>query len=162
LFGNNNQTLLLALRNGERLDAWQAQGISRENMELIRSFEYQSMSPQSAAAVFWYIRNALFFGQQLDHRSDAIPIAYEKLVENPREILQAICSCLNRTYLKKAPADVYAQSARKKPPNIDDRVTRLCEPMYDRLCRAAEVRWHELQLEAWVTPQIVTVHGAVG
>ena len=143
-FGTNNQELLAALSRGERLDAWQALGLSPGNFDLIRSFDYQAMSAQSAAAVFWYVRNSLFFDQGLDERDDVLPLAYEELVANPGPVLRSLCQFMGCTFRDSMISEVHEKSVGKKPSNIDARVAALCEPMYQRLRSAQERSWHAL------------------
>ena len=40
---------------------WQAGGLSDDHLALVRGYDYSAMSPESAAALFWYLRNSLYF-----------------------------------------------------------------------------------------------------
>lgn len=146
-FGKNNQELLTAFSKGERLDSWQAMGMTKKNLALLRTFNYQAMSPQSAAVVFWYLRNSLFFDQQLDKRNDVLPLAYEDLVTNPGPIMRGVCQFLGCHFHETLVRDVHAKSVGHRPIELDHRVRDLCEPMYQRLHDAQQRRWGELGLE---------------
>ncbi|MBV8160005.1 MAG: hypothetical protein JO265_03680, partial [Acidimicrobiia bacterium] len=69
-FGDTNLRVLSDIAAGHGADTWQAQRLSDDNLALIGSFDWTSMSPASAAAVFWYVRNSLFFDLGLDRRED--------------------------------------------------------------------------------------------
>jgi hypothetical protein len=145
-FGNNNQELLTAFSKGERFDEWQAMGLTAENLELLRAFDYQAMTPQSAAAVFWYLRNSLYFDQELDKREDVLPFAYEDLVTNPKFVMPAVCRFLDCEFQDAMIANIHAKSVGRAAADIDESVRQLCEPMYERLRVAQEQRWRSLGL----------------
>jgi hypothetical protein len=144
-FGKHNQELLTAFSKGERLDSWQAMGMTPENLALLRTFDYEAMSPQSAAVVFWYLRNSLFFDQQLDQRDDVLPLAYEDLVTNPEPIMRMLCQFLSCQFQEAMVRDVHAKSLGRRPIELDSRVRDLCEPMYQRLHDAQQQRWRAFE-----------------
>src|SRR3954451_5954822 len=65
-FGPNNLEVLREIAAGGGQDLWQRQGLTPELLDVVRGFDYERLSPESAAALFWYLRNELFFEQGLD------------------------------------------------------------------------------------------------
>ena len=46
------------------------------NLEIIRRFDYDRMTPESAAVLFWFVRNSLYFDLALDRRPDVALASY--------------------------------------------------------------------------------------
>lgn len=140
-FGSNNLDLLTAFSNGRQLDTWQAQGLTGEDVELIESFDYTDMSPHVAAAIFWYVRNSIFFSTGLDEMDNVLPIAYEDLVSKPAEVMPGICRFLGCDYNESMIKDIHSRSVGRSPSNLSERVEALCSPLYDRLHAIQKTRW---------------------
>ena len=144
-FGDSN---LRALRNfaaGGGLDHWQVQGLSPENADFIRSFDFTAMSAESAAALFWYVRNALYFDLGLDRRHDTILISYDELLAEPEKIARALCAFLDLDYRKEIIAQIDADRRPRKPPlPIDERIRERCVAMQQRLDTANQARMAKL------------------
>ena len=94
-FRDHNLTVLADIAAGRSLDRWQAQGIRPDTMELIRSFDWERMSPASASALFWYVRNRLVFDLGLTDRPDLVVVSYRDLVRNPREAIEPVLNLLD-------------------------------------------------------------------
>lgn len=140
-FGDANRNALRDIASGEGLDSWQAGGLSQERLALVRSFEYDSMSPQSAAALFWFLRNSLFFDLGLDRRDDVALASYEAMVRDPERAMRPICSFLDFPYRSELIAHVDARTTRAKPPlDLDTRIRALCSDLEERLGEAYRVR----------------------
>src|SRR5205823_5162999 len=82
-FGDANLRVLTEIASGRGRETWQAQRLSPESLELIGSFDWASMSAASAAALFWYVRNSLFFDLGLERRDDVLLSSYDALVSFP-------------------------------------------------------------------------------
>ena len=107
-------------------------------MELIRSFDWERMSPASASALFWYVRNRLLFDLDLTDRSrprgGLVPGA-RAATPGRRSNRCSTCSDLRFTddLIAHIDARESASSAGKPPLDIDPRVRRLCAELEDRL-----------------------------
>ena len=64
--------MLRELSAGRGRDRWQAQGLSTASWNVIASTDYQTLSPEAAAALFWCVRNEIYFEQGLKARSDVM------------------------------------------------------------------------------------------
>jgi hypothetical protein len=120
---------------------WQAGGLSPERLELIRSFDYGEMTPESAAALFWFVRNSLYFDMGLDTRSDVALASYGATVAGPEQAMRALCDVLDLPYQPALIAHIDARSSRPSAPlELDPRVAELCDALEARLDAAYEHR----------------------
>jgi hypothetical protein len=133
-FGRNNLLTLRDIAAGKRAGMWQAQRLSAATLAEIASYDYMTMTPETAAALFWWIRNGLYFETGLDRRDDVLLASYQDMLATPVEAMQAICRFLGLTY---RPALIEHISPRgpggARPLDIDPRVRALCDHLQDRL-----------------------------
>ena len=133
-FGSHNLKLLNQFVKGENLSCWQAQGLDTNDIDLIKSFSPDKMSPESAALLFWYLRNNLFFKQHLDQRNDIALVSYESFVQNPANIMYGITRFIGIDYNDYLVAQVHKKSLPiRKIPKLEPRLVELCDDMYARL-----------------------------
>ncbi len=135
-FRDHNLTVLADIAAGRSLERWQAQRIRPDTMELIRSFDWDRMSPASASALFWYVRNRLLFDLDLTDRPDLVVVSYRELVQHPREAFEPVLNLLGLRFDDDLIAHIDAResaSSRKPPLDIDPRVRRLCAELEERL-----------------------------
>lgn len=140
-FGPANLDALRRIAAGEGDQMWQAGGLGPDRFELIRSFDYEQMSPESAAALFWYLRNSLFFDLGLDTRTDVVLASYRATVGGPEQAMRALCGALDFEYQPALIAHIDARSSRQAPPlDLDPRVAELCDGLEARLDATYEAR----------------------
>lgn len=135
-FRDHNLTILADVAAGRALDRWQAQGIRPDTMELIRSFDWSSMSPASASALFWYVRNRLLFDLRLHERADVVVVSYRQLVQRPREAFEPVLDLLSVHFTDDLIAHIDARessSERRAPLDIHPRVRAVCTDLEARL-----------------------------
>jgi hypothetical protein len=97
-FGDSNLRALARISGGLGASSWQAQGLSEASLELIRRFDYGRMTPASAAALFWYVRNSLFFELGLSERPDVILMSYDAVLAQPEATMRALCGFLGLAF----------------------------------------------------------------
>lgn len=146
-FGANNLEHLSAFVQGKMLDTWQAQGLSEQSLALLRKFDYSSMTPHSAAGLFWYVRNALFFEQSLDKESLVIPLAYEDLVANPTKVIGGLCRLLGCDFSEKMVQGIHSKSVGLSESRLAPEIEEICQEMYERLHEVQMGRWSQLGLD---------------
>jgi hypothetical protein len=133
-FGDTNLRALARIAAGHGTALWQAQGLSEESLELIRSFDYRRMSPASAAALFWYVRNSLFFELGLSERPDVILMSYDEMLAQPEPSMRALCRSLGLPF---DPAYVRHVETRSRPghpvEDIDPLIRARCADLQGRL-----------------------------
>ncbi|MGP8160571.1 MAG: sulfotransferase [Candidatus Dormibacteria bacterium] len=132
-FGRNNLLVLADIAAGRAAGAWQAQRLPASTVEVISSFDYHAMSPETAAALFWWVRNGLYFELGLDRRPDVMLASYDDLLSDPRAGMEAICSFLGLDYRPELIAHITPRSGSRAALDIDPRVRRLCDQLHERM-----------------------------
>jgi len=136
-FGDANLRVLTEIAAGRAGDLWQAQRLSPDSMQLIRSFDWGSTSPASAAALFWYVRNSLFFDLGLDRRDDVLLSSYDALVADPEAGTRALAAFLGMAWHAGLAGHIERRDAGTAAPvDLDPRVRRLCDGLESRLAVA--------------------------
>lgn len=140
-FGDANLRALSKIAAGSGDGMWQAGGLSERNRKLVRSFDFDTMSPASAAALFWFLRNSLFFELGLNRRNDVLPVSYDRLIEAPDEVTQRICGFLGCPWDRRFAEHIEPRvSSKAAPLEIDLRIRSLCDELqarFDSLPREA-------------------------
>jgi hypothetical protein len=132
-FGDANLRALRGIAAGRR-DAWEAQRLSPDSLDLIASFDWARMSATSAAALFWYVRNRLYFELGLDRRPDVLLVSYDAMLADPVAEAQRICAFLEFPYHPRLVAHVAPRApATPGPLDVDPRVRARCEELGARL-----------------------------
>jgi hypothetical protein len=136
-FGRNNLLVLRDIAAGKGDGMWQAQRLSKATLDEISSYDYSTMTAETAAALFWWIRNGLYFEIGLDRRDDVLLVSYPDMLAAPVVAMQAVCRFLGLVY---RPALIEHISPRgpgnARPLDIDPRVRALCNHLQDRLDEA--------------------------
>jgi hypothetical protein len=132
-FGDANRQALDEIAAG-RLDRWEAQQLSRDSLNLVASFDWPRMSPTSAAAMFWYVRNRLYFELGLDRRPDVLLVSYDAMVRDPQAEARRICAFLEFPYRDRLVAHIAPRPpATPGPLDIDPRIRVCCDELTARL-----------------------------
>ncbi|MEZ5831789.1 MAG: hypothetical protein R3D05_11465 [Dongiaceae bacterium] len=147
-FGDSNLRVLRAYASGSKRTAWQVQGLSPENADFVRSFDFDRLSAESAAALFWYVRNSLYFEMALDRRRDTVLVDYDLLLAEPVRTARALCDALDLGYRREMIAEIDPRRPTQRPPlAIDPRIRERCSALKERLdaaCFAQMSRaWNE-------------------
>jgi hypothetical protein len=133
-FGDSNLRALSRIASGVGGGMWQAQGLSEASLELIRGFDYARLAPASAAALFWYVRNSLFFELGLDERPDVILMSYDGMLAQPAATMRRLCAFLGLPFT----ATLIEHVERRDQPHassleIDPVIRKHCDALQERL-----------------------------
>jgi hypothetical protein len=135
-FGDSNLQALRQIAAGDT-SIWQAGGLSAERLSLIRSFDLGAMTPESGAALMWFLRNQLFFDLGLDRRDDVMLASYGETVDDPEAAVRRVCAFLEFPYRPELSAHVDRRAAGARPAlDLDARVRELCAELERRLSGA--------------------------
>ena len=134
-FGDAPLRAVRAIAGGSIGDGWQGGGLSPAARELAASFDTTTMDRHTAAALFWCLRNDLYFRLGLDARDDVLLVPYARMVAGPQAAARRLCSFLDLPYRPSFAAQVTAAPARERLP-IDPRVRELCDQLTGRLTGA--------------------------
>lgn len=113
---------------------WRQEGISDDCHRVIRTLWREGLTAWDAMAVFWYMRNRIYFDRHLDERADILPVQYEALVMEPAVEFRRLCDFLDVTFHPEAVATVFASSIGKAAsPVTDPDISEHCDAMLARL-----------------------------
>jgi len=133
-FGAANRDALARIAVGDGRDMWQAGGLSAESLSLIEGCDYSSMSAETAAALFWLVRNSLFFELGLDGRPDVLLCSYDRVVSAPEAGMRRLCGFLDLEFRPEFANHIEARSARDRPRlAIDHEIRVRCDELEARL-----------------------------
>ncbi|CAN5295592.1 hypothetical protein BH24PSE2_BH24PSE2_12890 [soil metagenome] len=146
-FGDTNLRFLRELSTVGITDRWEARGVAQETLGQLRDFDFDRMDPKSAAAVFWYLRNQLFFDQRLDSNPDVLIVKYELLVKHPARVMEVVCDFLGCQFFERMVKHIHERSIGKASSKLSPEVSRLCGGMINRLDSAMTSQWGMLNAE---------------
>lgn len=133
-FRDTNLRALADIASGTPTDRWEAERLSADNLALIRSFEYRTMSAASGSALFWYVRNSLYFDLRLDRRGDVLPVSYDAFVNDPEAEMRLVCRFLDFSWHAALISLVTKRTpAERQPLSLDPRIRELCDELQSRL-----------------------------
>ncbi len=126
-FGDANLRVLREIAAGPSR-RWQAQRLSPDSLELLSSFDYDAMTPADAAALFWYVRNRLFFELGLDRRADVVLSSYDAMLRSPATAMRALCAFLGMAWRPELTAGIAPRAGHELPRlRIDARIRERCD-----------------------------------
>jgi hypothetical protein len=136
-FGDSNLRVLRAFAAGEEQkpwNAWQVHRLSAESADFIKSLDFSRISAESAAALFWYVRNLLYFEMGLDRRPDTVLVNYDELLAEPEKTARALCSFLDVPYRSIMISNLDVRRPAQRPPlAIEPRIRQRCSELKQRL-----------------------------
>jgi hypothetical protein len=136
-----NLRVLRELANGGSSTRWEAQRLSADSLQLIAGFDWDRMGPLDAAALFWYVRNRLYFELGLAGRPDVLVVSYDAMVAQPEAEMLRICQFLGVAYDRRLIAHVTPRPpGQAEVVQLDPRIRDRCEELSARLeaaCREA-------------------------
>jgi hypothetical protein len=139
-FGDSNLRALQRIASGEWKDPWQAGGLSHDRLDLIRSFDLDGMTAESGSALFWFLRNSLFFDLKLDRRPDVALISYDATVTEPESTMRILCAFLHLPFRNGLIQHIQARDAPREPIDIDPDIRARCADLQSALDETARNR----------------------
>ena len=140
-FGDGNLQVLREFASGVNTTRWHVQRISDESAKLVRSFDFESLSAESGAALMWLIRNRLYFELGLDKRDDVHLMSYESmLLESANAPCRGLCDFLGFPYDASLVRHVTGREPTYRDPlKIDPVIRAHCDDLARRLRERAAV-----------------------
>lgn len=119
---------------------WRGELLAPESVEKIEAIYSDKLSPEEAGALFWWLRNRIYFDLGLDRDERVLLVRYEDLVGDPPAQFRRIFDFVGCPWDDAVVEDVFATSVGKAPfPDIDPRIRELCDELTARLdARLAE------------------------
>ncbi|MEO6999693.1 MAG: sulfotransferase, partial [Terracoccus sp.] len=138
-FGASNLQAVRAIAAGTDDGMWQSDRLGADARAWVRTFDTDTMSPETAAVLFWCLRNSLFFELGLDRRDDVLLLSYDDLVRDPETTMRRLCAFLDFPLSRGLYAHIEARSSHaRRPLDVDPAVDALADEVTARL-RAHDV-----------------------
>jgi hypothetical protein len=130
---NGIKNLFPIIRNDQT--NWRSQGVSRKTRNLIARYYSRDMSPYDAEVLFWYMRNVLFFEQDLHNDPRVLMCKYEDLVTAPWQTVKAIYTFAGfKLSDKNIVSMVHSNSVQKgKQIELSPAIDELCSDLWGKL-----------------------------
>jgi hypothetical protein len=115
--------------------SWASEAISDRTRKLVARYFAEDMPIVEAKALFWYIRNMLYFEQQLDEHPRVTLCKYEEIVADPVRVMTTIYRFLGIQY----PGDYIAGNIHRrsvglgKQLEIKEEIEHLCKYLLNRM-----------------------------
>ncbi len=132
--GHNNLRPILSNEQNN----WRSQNLPVEIREVVQKYFDEEMSSYDAAALFWYVRNALFFELNLDKRNDVTMCKYEDFVQKPKDNMRRIYNFFQINYPgDKVVDEVHARATGKgETLELSAPIAGLCKNLYQKMEQA--------------------------
>jgi len=110
---------------------WRSEQVSEETKTIIRKFYNENMNPYDAAALFWVVRNRIFFEKNLDKNQRIKKCRYDDLVLNPSKVMKSIYQFLNLSYPgRTCTIGIHSNSIGKgKKIHLTPEVEKICQDL---------------------------------
>lgn len=138
-FGDVNRRVLVDIARGAAVGRWQAEGLSDASLELIASIGPERLDPESAAALFWLVRNRLYLEQGLGDRPDVHLVSYERVVADPAPEIGVLAAFLGLEARPVLSAHIDRRADRVPSLDLHPRVREACQELEETLGKAAEM-----------------------
>jgi hypothetical protein len=139
--GDANLRFLRELIEAGPTDRWEARGLTAQTRAILSRLDQASLDSHSAAGAFWYLRNQLFFDQQLDKNPAVLLLKYEMLVTNPTLTMKAVCDFIGCEFDVRMIKDIHARSIGRRTRRLSPQVSKLCGEMLELLDSTLAEQW---------------------
>ncbi len=124
-----------------RPDNWRYENLPDRTRRTVLRFFSKNMDPYDAAALYWFVRNSLFFDLRLGTNPRVLLCRYADLALDPARTMAGIYSFLDHEFPdRKIVESVHAESVRKgRRVRLSSPIERLCRELHERLVEQSGV-----------------------
>jgi hypothetical protein len=121
-----------------RQDSWRSEHLPGSLRRLVLKHFSEQMNPYDAAALFWYIRNRLYFDLNLGMNPRILTVHYDELVAQPDETMVKVYQHIGCTY----PGDQIIRSihtasvGKGRDIDLSPEIEQLCEELWNAYGKA--------------------------
>ncbi len=137
LWGATARAQVAEIASGEYSNDWRralGERISDENRQLLKKALVHHVDEYNAAALIWYLRNALCFDRGLHTNENALICRYEDLVSDSRNLFETIFAFADIPFDVQYIQGVHSTSVhRDSQPDLRPDIAEICEKMVARL-----------------------------
>lgn len=123
---------------------WRSENVSEYTKKIVRKHFSEDMNPYDAAALFWFVRNRLFFEMNLDKNYNVMTCKYDDLIDYPLKTISNIYKFVGYIYpADKIPVNIYSDSkGRGEKIKLSRAIEILCNDLLNKLDLAHELTQH--------------------
>jgi len=116
-------------------DNWRNDNLPNDLRSKILDVYSDKLNSYECACLFWYVRNSLFFSQNLNELENVFLWNYESLMDRPRHHFNVLGGQLKFDFSNFDYEAIYSKKSVKKKHNfqINDKILELCETMWRKL-----------------------------
>jgi hypothetical protein len=108
--------------------------INPKTLATLKYFCKKDLSSEEGAALFWYMRNVIYWDLGFNNNSQVLLCKYEDIVTDPKIFFKRIFTFIDCEFDDKFFSKVNARSIGKNPfPSIDEEINKVCEEMLAKL-----------------------------
>lgn len=112
---------------------WRGRGMSPATRDVLIRHYRPDIGHASAVALFWYLRNILFFEQGFDTDPRVLVIRYESLVTDPARAFRRAFAFLDTPFEPRLTQAIFASSVGKEAaPEVEPEIRALCDGLVRR------------------------------
>ena len=113
---------------------WRSEHVSDYSKQIVRKHFSEDMNPYDAAALFWFVRNSLFFEMNLDTNRNVMLCKYDTLINNPLNTIRAIYAFAGFVYPSaRIPLNIHSDSmGRGKDVKLSYDIEVLCRGLLSK------------------------------
>jgi hypothetical protein len=134
---------LRAIAESTAEQTFASENVSPETRSLVARHFHENMGDDDAQSLYWYVRNIIFYEQQLDRHDRCSLCSYESFVSEPDAQLRKIYDFLGRPYPgPRLVRDVHTRSVQSRPlEGLSSELAELCDELQERLESSAADHW---------------------
>lgn len=113
---------------------WRAERVPDHLRQLAIDFKNKGMTNYDSTALYWYIRNMLFFEYEFENISTLKVLKYEYFMNNYHQVTKKICRLWGYTFELPEDKFVFRTDSIKKGKNIEinPEIEKLCQEVLDK------------------------------
>jgi hypothetical protein len=114
---------------------WRYENVSDELRDIVVQHFAGDMTEYDASALYWFVRNRLFYDLHLDRDARVMLCRYEDLAQHPVEVMKRIYDFIERDFPgRRIVAEVNADAIDNgQDINLSPAIERLCRGLLDQL-----------------------------
>lgn len=108
---------------------WRAQGLPQTTIDKVKSLYSKDLSPIECACLFWYVRNSLYFSQNLHENPNVYLWKYEELIVDPEKKFTMLEKALNLNFKNINYSKHFSSDSigKKFTESVNPEILDLCE-----------------------------------
>lgn len=123
---------------------WRYENVTDKIRDIVLHYYSEDMDPYDAAALYWFVRNSLYFELQLDTNLKIMICSYEELVLDPSKVMKSLYEFLGFNYPGiQIVSGVHHESVNKgRSVHLSSEIDLLCANLLEKLDQVTSNKIH--------------------